>query len=175
MKKLLFIIAAAAIGCNEDPALKSEAARTDSVSVAPYIYKASYADKFEKGDDKHSRTVLEIWKAYDNNQLDSARKYFADTVYMKSRDGYEMYGTADSILKETKQYRSGIEKVVSEVAAFTPLKATANGDNWVSIWGKEFTTTNGKLDSIDLHEIWRFNKDGKVDWMRQYASSYMKK
>jgi hypothetical protein len=41
-------------------------------------------------------------------------------------------------------------------------------ENWVSIYGTEYTTIKNKVDSADLQENWRFNKDGKINMMHQY-------
>jgi hypothetical protein len=40
----------------------------------------------------------------------------------------------------------------------------------VLIWGadKEIDK-NGKETLLQIHEVWAFNKDGNVAWMKQYA------
>jgi hypothetical protein len=44
-------------------------------------------------------------------------------------------------------------------------------ENWVALWGTETDTSpDGKTQKTDLQEIWRINKDGKVDFMKQFAS-----
>lgn len=44
-------------------------------------------------------------------------------------------------------------------------------DDGVAIWGKEVDTySDGKITSTEMHEICRINKDGKVDFIKQYAS-----
>jgi hypothetical protein len=65
--------------------------------------------------------------------------------------------------------------VSSRVDAVFPTKSTDKGENWVCVWGMETHTMNGKTDSTNLHEVWRFNKDGKVDLMMQYERSATKK
>jgi hypothetical protein len=52
-----------------------------------------------------------------------------------------------------------------------PLKSVDRNEDWVAIWGTETDTyTDGKTDKKDIHEIWRINKDGKVDFIKQYSS-----
>ncbi len=59
----------------------------------------------------------------------------------------------------------------SVIQAWVPLKSVNRNEDWVAIWGTETDTyADGKKDIKDLHEIWRFNKDGKVVFMKQFAS-----
>jgi hypothetical protein len=46
-----------------------------------------------------------------------------------------------------------------------------NNENWVALWGNETDVLpDGKTVSRDIQEVWRINKDGKVDFMKQYES-----
>jgi hypothetical protein len=49
------------------------------------------------------------------------------------------------------------------------VKSTDKNEDWVLIWGMETDThKNGKIDSVNLQETWRINKDGKADLLMQY-------
>jgi hypothetical protein len=66
--------------------------------------------------------------------------------------------------------------LVSRVDAVMSLKSTDKNEDWVGVWGTEIhTETNKKPDSVRLHETWRFNKDGKIDYMQQYVQPFPSK
>jgi hypothetical protein len=59
----------------------------------------------------------------------------------------------------------------STLDAWVPLKSVDRNENWVALWGTETDTApDGTMNKTDLQEIWRINKDGKVDFMKQFAS-----
>jgi hypothetical protein len=81
-----------------------------------------------------------------------------------------MNGKAAS-LEGAKKFRSGLTTVKSTVDAWVPLKSTDKNEDWVTIWGTETDTwPDGKIDTYNVHEVWRINKDGKIDLMRQFTS-----
>ncbi|MDB5111225.1 MAG: nuclear transport factor 2 family protein, partial [Mucilaginibacter sp.] len=56
------------------------------------------------------------------------------------------------------------------VDAWLSVKSTDKNQNVVCVWGtEEYTDKNGKQVKSRTHEVWMFNKDGKVDLMLQYA------
>lgn len=49
------------------------------------------------------------------------------------------------------------------------VKSSDRNEHWVLIWGTEIDTyKNGKVDSTDLQETWRFNEAGKANLVSQY-------
>lgn len=136
--------------------------------AAPYT--ATYSSKFQIGDPKYAQIVLRLWKDWDDNALDRSTSMFADTVTMYHPDGTMLKGK-DENLAEAKKVRSQFASVKSTIHAFVSLKSTDQNENWVAIWGtEEDTGKDGTITSTELHEIWRFNKDGKIDVMRQFMS-----
>ncbi|MEP6950568.1 MAG: hypothetical protein ABI863_14885 [Ginsengibacter sp.] len=70
-----------------------------------------------------------------------------------------------------KRYRGSMSTAVSSIDAWMPLRSIDRNEDWVAVWGTETDTyPYGKTDKKDLHEIWRINKEGKVDFMKQFAS-----
>lgn len=178
MRKFLFLFSALAfIGCNsEDKAkVQSVTSKNDSTNNVTYPYEISYSSKFEMGDPQQSKKILELWKDFDNGNLDNLKDYFADSVQMFLSDGSMMHNVRDSIIAAVNAYRNMFSAVNSQVDAIIPVRSTDKGENWVCVWGKEVHTMKGKVDSVDLQETWRFNKDGKVDFMLQYSRPYPKK
>lgn len=176
MKKFLFFFSVVAfIACNSgDPKVKGAHGNDDSTSKAnntaevTYPYEISYSSKFEMGDAQQSKMILELWKDFDNGDVSKHKEYFADSVEMLFPDGSRMYTSRDSAIAATNAYRAMYSAVTSRVDAVLPTKSLTDSVNWVAVWGMETHTMKGKTDSVDLHEVWRFNKNGKVDFMMQY-------
>ena len=133
-------------------------------------YTAMYSSKFQMGNAKYSQMVLNAWKAYDDNQLDNMADMISDTVTAIMPDGSVMKGK-DNLLNGIKAYRGGFTAAKSSVDAWVPIKSTDKGDDLVCIWGNETDTkSDGTIQKVDLHEVWAFNKDGKLIYFRQFAA-----
>lgn len=134
-----------------------------------YPYTADYSSNFAIGKPANSKMILELWKDWDDNAFDR-HNYFADTVTMYLSDGTVIKGK-DSTLAGAKRFRGSMSTATSTVHAWIPLKSVDKNEDWVAVWGTETDTwADGKTDTRDLHEVWRFNNDGKVDLMRQFSS-----
>ena len=174
MKKMLFLFSVVAfVACNEDknePKVESMTTKNDSaMKNISYPFDIQYSSQFEMGDPKHSQTVLNIWKAWDNGDLSSVKQSFADSVEIHTADGYIIKGVRDSVFKNTQDYRNMFKSVNTTVDAIISTRSTDKKEDWVCVWGKEIhTDTKNVLDSVYLQETWRLNKEGKVDFMLQY-------
>ena len=177
MKKIfLFFTAAAFISCNSNDDAKVESmSASDTSANVTYPYEITYSSKFEIGDPRLSQKVLELWKDFDNGDISKHRDYFADSVRLLFPDGSSMFNTRDSVIAATNAYRGMYSSVASKVEAVLPTRIIDKDENWVSVWGVETHTANGKTDSAYLHESWRFNKEGRIDFMMQYLRSAPKK
>ena len=112
---------------------------------------------------------MKLWKDFDNGNLSLSLGSFADSVEIHTADGSIMKGHKDSVMKNVQGYRDMFSSTSSDVHALIPLRSTDKNEDWVTVWGTEHHTwKNGKIDSVHLQETWRFNKDGKVDFMMQY-------
>jgi hypothetical protein len=166
---LLFTVA-----CNSNKTEPApEATTVAPVAEAPapekhdYGIKATYSTDFGLGDPKLGDVVIALWKQYDDNTLEKGRGYFADSVTMWT-DGWKYHGTSDSLMKMVMKMRNTYSANKTVIAAIAPLKANDLNENWVCIWGTEYTTLKGKKDSMDIQENWRFDKNGKIDMMHSY-------
>ena len=176
MKKNLTVAAWALFAaCNTSaPAPTTEAAKAspDSASMVKTIqspYSISYSSKFTIDDPKNAESLLAIWKAYDNGDLSASKELFADTVEVALGDGSVMRGPRDSVLAGAQKFRSSLKSAVDRVSAIMAVKSTDRNEHWALIWGTEIDTyKNGKVDSTDLQETWRFNDAGKANLFFQY-------
>lgn len=177
MKKLLFVTAIAAItvaACNSN----TEEAKTPSATeVKPtadvtYPYDIGYSSKFEMADPKHSQTILQLWKDWDNANISNSKESFADSVELHFADGSMIHSVRDSVIAAAQFFRDMFTSAVSQVNAVTSLRSTDKDQNWTLVWGKEIDTDKkGKVDSFYLQETWRFNKAGKVDLLYQFKAA----
>lgn len=135
-----------------------------------YPYTAEYSSQFVPGNPQHAKLILDMWKMWDDNQLDLQESFIADTIVMEAPDGQALRGK-ENFMKESKAYRSGFSSMKSSVETWIPLRSVDRNENWVAIWGREAATNSNGVTSTNLiHEIWRINKDGKIDFMRQYMA-----
>ena len=173
MKRLLITICTLVLVflCNDSFAQKAggtmhKAMKTDKIS---YPYKATYSSDFRIGNPANSKMILELWKDYDDNAFDR-HNYFADTVVMFFPDGSMAKGK-DSVLAGAKRFRGALSGSTSTLTAWIPLKCVDRNENWVALWGSETDNwADGKTETRDIQEIWRINKDGKVDFMKQFQA-----
>ena len=133
-------------------------------------YTAEYSSNFMPGNPAHGKIIMELMKDWDNNTLDLHTDVFADTVFMMFPNGQSVRGK-DSAIIMAKKVRGSFSSAKTNVEAWMPTKSVDRDEDWVLVWSREEDTDmNGNKTTVLLHEIWRINKDGKVDFMRQYMS-----
>jgi hypothetical protein len=174
MFKLLFYscLTMLVVSCTDKTKTTSEASSTDTLH---YAYTAGYSSKFELGKNDQAQKVLELWKQYDMNDFSKSAPYFADTVTINLSNGIVAHGQKDSVIAMVKGARSRFDSVRSEVDAWLPLHSIDKESYWVSVWGVEFDMKDAKRDTILITENWRFDKNGKIDFMEQYSAVPPKK
>ncbi len=176
---IAFVALAMLIACNNEKKTDDKMSgdnkdgKKESSSVT-YPYTPRYSSQFSMGKDENAQNLLMVWKAWDNNKLNDAKPYFADTVEMFLADNTHMKLPVDSFLAAGNSMRAAYPQLHSELDAWLPLHATEKNEDWVLIWGVEIRTDkNGVTDSSGLHEVWRVNKDGKFDQFFQYEQKLM--
>jgi hypothetical protein len=169
-KIMIALFAVVLFSCNSEEKKEPEKKEAKMEDSKPLPYEATYSSKFEMGDAKHAEAILAAWKSWDAGDLQSERKLYADSMFFYLRDGSKMEGKTDSIMKGAQAFRDMFSSVKSTVHAYMPIKSTDKNESWVCIWGTEVNTDKqGKVDSVNLQETWRFNKDGKIDLLYQFG------
>lgn len=171
-KFIFFIMLLILLSCNsESPAISADStvAKTDSVKkVTAYPYEIGYSTQFEFIDPEKGKMILELWKDFDNNTLDNAKDKFADTVTMQF-PGFKIHAGRDSIIASTKAHRSTFNSFTSKVDVVMSTRSTDKNGDWVLVWGREIHTDKKNVtDSVEIHEVWGLNKEGKIESMEQY-------
>jgi len=164
--------------CNSAPsAPAAEPAKADSSSASAAAvkpinspYEIMYSSKFAIDDPKNAETLLALWKAYDDGDLSKGKDMIADSIEMMMGNGAMMHLTRDSATAMVQAVRSSYKSAVDRVDAVIALKSVDKNEHWALIWGKEIDThKDGKVDSMEIHEVWRFNSAGKADMIMQYG------
>lgn len=151
-----------------DSKVKMKEKNTGSTAAMPY--KAAMSADWVPGNAQYTQMVLMAWKGYDANQWDGADAMFADNVTASMPDGTMIKGR-DNFLHALKAYRGTFTAVSSSLEAVTSLKSADNKYDVVSIWGSETDTkADNTKQKVDLHEVWMFNKEGKVIFFKQYLA-----
>jgi hypothetical protein len=144
------------------------------LDAVPMPYPIGYSSQFITGDPAYAKTVLELWKDFDNNTFDRTASAFADTVVMMLTDGTVLRGLP-AMMDAMKTYRSSLLSVESTIDAVLSTHSIDRDEDWVLVWGttKE-TDKSGTTKTMLLHEAWRLDKDGKVNYMMQYTRAEAK-
>lgn len=146
MKKILYLFAGIALFASCKNGTKTADTKTDSV-VMPY--KASYSSSFTISDNaKNAQAVLQSYKDWEDNKLNNAPAYFADTVTVDFPDGTHFKLKRDSMVHFFQKFRDSLSSIKLDIAAVTNLHSTDKNTDWVGVWYKETDTyKTGKVDS----------------------------
>ncbi|RYG50548.1 MAG: nuclear transport factor 2 family protein, partial [Chitinophagaceae bacterium] len=122
------------------------------------------------GKSELAQKILDVWKDWDDNMLNRHADHFSDTISAYFASGGMVKGKAD-FLKTGAEYRNKFSDVKSTVFAVAPLRRATMNEDVVAIWGMdESTSADGKTETMQVHEVWWFNKDGKIVEMRQWEA-----
>jgi hypothetical protein len=180
MKKLsaIFLIPIFLIACKGSSTDATATAAKDSVTAAPSVplpYTAQYSSNFVPGKPADVLTVLNNYKAWQDNDMAALRATIGDSVILIFSSGAVMSATGDSAIKEAKKYRDSLSKVDYTFYAWTSNHSVDKNEEWVNIWYKEIDThKSGKVDSAFYEDDNRL-KDGKIVWTSSHEQKYLKK
>ncbi len=151
MKKamVLSIAFALCISCNDADKTTTEATKdstaTGSASL-PYTLKEK--PDWERGNDNNVTVAMNALKGFETGDIDNTRQYFVDSAEFRG-DYWHFKGTADSLMKEFKKFRSNYSNYTIRMEDYESVKSKNNGDEYVSLWYMEtFTDKKGKVDSV---------------------------
>ena len=160
--------------CTSSTESKQEAATTTAASneKITYAMPSQYSDTWEIGDPKNAATLLNMYKGWVDGNFDSFKSALADSVELYWATGDINKGPRDSILPIIIEYRNQFSEIKNEIHVFLSVRHKDSKEDWVMVRLKEITTAkNGKKDSVELQENWRFNSAGKTDKVYQYNAA----
>jgi hypothetical protein len=160
---LLFSFLATAVTAQESANRKDE--------PVSFPYRANYSSKIDLGDQRHASLVMSFWKDWDNNTLDKSAIMMSDSIMVLTASGQVLSGK-ENVTKTRQALRSEITSVWSTVDVWVPFFITDKNESWVALWGSQNRVMkDGSKNVVLINEIWRVNKRGKVDMIRQYMGA----
>src|ERR1700738_3533004 len=138
MRKVLFFfaIAGSLAACQSNDSKVASMSAGDSTKHqedVTYAYPIMYSAKFENGDPKNGKTILDLWKAWDDGKIGVAQNLFADSVNLYFWDGTNVKGPRDSVLAIAQKVRDNLASAKSTVYAVHSLKSTDKNEDWVTV------------------------------------------
>jgi len=172
MRKLFLLLAGAALftACNnETKPATTGSDTTSSKAPATLAYTPNYSSSFKMGNSDYSAMIVQgSWKDWEMNTMDNMKSWVADTIVAFHSDNSMIKGI-DSLQARWKRGRAGYTSVIDTVHSVLAAYSTDKNEDWVLVWAKEINTDiKGKIDTVELMETWRINKDGKADRLYQY-------
>ncbi|MGZ8537738.1 MAG: hypothetical protein ACXWV9_05700 [Flavisolibacter sp.] len=169
MKYLLVSIIIFVISCKNQTT--QQKIITDSLSTGIYFpYTPIYTSEFSPGSKRNLQIVAEFWKEFENGDVKNSTPFFAEKVKFIFPDKI-INGKRDSVLNLVKSIRESYNDFQSFIYSWMSVKAEEDKVDWVYIWGQYIITEdNNKRRIVKIHESWKINKEGKIDFMQQYHS-----
>lgn len=80
-------------------------------------------------------------------------------------------GKKDSVITLIQKEREKYDPVQFFIESWLPVYSTTNEEDMVFLWVREeLTDSKGKYTNTLIHEIWLFNKEGKISFMQRYTA-----
>ncbi len=139
-------------------------------STVLYPFAAIYTESYGKGKTAQAKAVLQFWKVWEHGDVRKLQEEFADTVFLALPE--EVYsGTKKGALELLHQRRQQYADVQLFVDSWLPARAEDPGDDLVFLWGRQDgTKPNGQRDYRVIHEIWKFDRRGRIESIIQYLT-----
>ena len=108
---------------------------------------------------------MQSYKDWEDNKLDNAPSYFADTVAENFWNGDFLKVKRDSLIKLGHKFRDSLSNVKIDITAYVALHSTDKNSDWVLVWYKETDTyKTGKIDSAYYQDDNQL-VNGKIVWI----------
>ncbi len=169
---IVFLLNACSTRNNTDPV--SDAVQPKDKLI--YAYKATYSsDITVPSKPEIGQMVLTVWKMFENKQIDSLKKFYADTVTYDNSDGFHFYGSSDALLNFAKKDVEGLDSLRFDISMWQSLHLNDRNEDWVYIWAAERRyEKGGRADTSMIHEQWKV-ENGKVSYFNQYVKKPARK
>jgi hypothetical protein len=168
----LVAIAVLISACNNSVTNPPQSKDNSSDSGIYFAYSPLYTNGYKPGNYKLVKIVTDFWRQFENGDVRTTANSFADDITFVYPDKV-ISGKKDTVLSQVKQIRDNYTAIQSFVASWLPAQAKDRNDDWVFIWGRqEFTDKNLQFKAVEVHEIWQFNKEGKIVFVQQYQSRH---
>lgn len=171
MKRLSIALVAASVllACNNDKKTDETSGKTEDKKEAPaitYPYKADYSSDFSVGDANNAKTVLDLYKMWEDGRVDDFKSVLADSASIDFPNGNKFKdNTADSLISFAKQFRKTLSSVKLRFDAWMPIHVNDKKDDYVLVWYREYETDmKGKVDSTRGHAYFQMKNNKIRSW-----------
>jgi hypothetical protein len=147
-------------------------AKTDTSTVetvapkneAPMPYAASRTSDWVIGDKEKIRTILNMYKHYDENMnYEDEVSVFADSIEFISFDARRVKYKREDFIAHVKKMRDQYNDVDLQFKTYVCLHSDSLKVDMVTLWINERVNwKNGTKESSDYIETWLFNEEGKI-------------
>lgn len=158
------------VACNSKNSSETTTSADATIDTLSYAYKAIYSsDITVPSKPEIGKMVLTIWKMFENKQIDSLKRYYADSVTYENYEGYRFHGPTDSLLSYARRDVQGLDSLRFDISMWQSLHLNDRNEDWVYIWATERRyDKGGKADTSLIHEQWKV-EGGKVSYFNQYV------
>jgi hypothetical protein len=172
MKKISIIISVLIIilSCNENKSTIAEKSN-DIIDTSTYAYKATYSSNFFISTKPEiAKMVLTVWRFFESKQIDSLKKYYADTVTYDPSNGPRFHGSSNDLLSYARKDVESLDSLRFDITMWQNLHLNDKNEDWVFIWARERRyEKNGKADTTSIQEQWKV-ENNKISYFNQYVS-----
>ena len=169
MNKFLVLFLLFTFSCGNKSGGENEEAKEVKVY---YPFSPRMDVDFENGNKNYANIVLNIWRGYQSGNIKGYRKYFADSVSLFFHEKL-IEGKTEDALKIYQERRDQLASMQAHVEYWQPVYVKNKNENWVLLWiNQEATDRNKKLDSWSMHQVWKFNAQGKIYMLQEFRSAW---
>jgi len=170
MRNIMFILLFAGLlyACNNPskPTVATEPATVNPDSL-PYTVARG---KWQLGDPRYTKSILDMYKAWEENRLPDVAKLFDTVAVYETVSGRRILLTSATILDTLRSWRSYQTNISTEVVAAVTLHDPDRNEDWVSTWTRNrWTGPTGARDSSLANENWKF-VHGKIVYSNAYEA-----
>lgn len=171
MKKLFVVLISTSVlfACNNEKKTDESSGKMKEkkeTAAITYPYTPDFTSDFSIGDVNHSKTVLDLYKMWEDGRVDDFRSVLADSVSLDFPDGNKFKdNTVDSFITFAGQFRKTLSSVKLTFDAWMPVHANDKNEDYVLVWYREYETgMSGKIDSVRGHAYFLIKNNKIRSW-----------
>jgi ketosteroid isomerase-like protein len=132
--------------------------------VPEFAYPVAMAN-WTMGDPNHTKTVLDVYKAWEQKDSAVFAASFADSAAMDMPDARRLIFTRGNAYKKLYKARNQYNSITNKIVSAYALHNEENNADWVMVMVyNKWTYTNGVKDSALYWDNWRL-KDGRIVYL----------
>ncbi|MCU7548341.1 nuclear transport factor 2 family protein [Chitinophagaceae bacterium LB-8] len=171
----LFALLAIIISCTQrNKQQQSEISHQDTVAALPEIKEYDYPVRLKHwqiGNHENIRTVLKMYKAWDEKSISEMKSLIADSMTYDMPDGRRGKADRDAMIDRLLKKRAGLQFASNDVIAAFPLKNLDENEEWVmALVYNKWAYKDRIRDSMLYQDIWKI-KDGKISYLLSLEQS----